>query len=79
MGLVLGDNTINKYFSFLTKLDNLTKKKLIVKLTESMEFDKKEKFDLKSVCGNWEDNRSSDEIIADIKTARIEKSNYINL
>ncbi len=79
MGLVLGDNTINKYFSFLTKLDNLTKKKLIVKLTESMEFNKKEKFDLKSVCGTWEDSRSSDEIIADIKTARVEKSNSIDL
>ncbi len=31
MGIVLRDNTINKYFGFLTKFDNFTKKKLIIK------------------------------------------------
>ncbi len=79
MGLALKDNTVKKYLNFLTKLDNLTKKKLIIKLTESMEFDKKETFNLKAICGTWEDTRSSDEIIADIKTARVEKINAINL
>ncbi len=79
MGLVLKNNTINKYFRFLTKFDNLTKKQLIIKLTESLEFEQKEEFELKSICGAWEDDRSSDEIIADIKKSRVEKENTINL
>lgn len=32
---------IDKYFGFLTRLDNVTKKKLIVKLTESLEVKEK--------------------------------------
>ena len=73
MSLVLKETTIDKYFSFLTKLDNGTKKRLIVKLTESIEVKEKEHFDLSSIYGAWEDTRSSDEIINDIKNARIEK------
>ncbi|MBS9767103.1 MAG: hypothetical protein KGV44_06145 [Flavobacteriaceae bacterium] len=79
MGLVLRDNTINKYFGFLTQFDNFTKKKLIIKLTESIEVDKENTFDLKSICGAWEDSRSSDEIIMDIKKSRVEKINSISL
>ncbi len=79
MGLILRDSTINKYFDFLTKFDNLTKKKLIIKLTESIAVNKDKEFDLKSICGSWEDNRSSDEIIMDIKNARVEKVKPIDL
>ncbi len=79
MGLALRDNTINKYFGFLTKFDNSTKKKLIIKLTESIEVENTNEFDLKSICGAWEDHRSSDEIIMDIKKSRVEKSNSVNL
>ncbi len=79
MGLVLRDNTINKYFGFLCKFDNATKKKLIIKLTESIEMNKDKAFDLTSICGAWEDNRSSDEIIMDIKKSRVEKLNAIDL
>lgn len=37
MNLALTSKVIDKYFGFLYKLDNESKKKLIVKLTESME------------------------------------------
>lgn len=79
MGLALSNNIMGRYFSFLTKLDNITKKQLIIKLTESLEIENKEDFDLKSLCGAWEDDRSSDEIIKDIRNSRVEKTNTINL
>ena len=79
MGLVLKKTTIDKYFAFLTRLDNVTKKRLIVKLTESIEVKERKHFDLKDLYGAWEDDRNSDEIISDIKNARVEKNNNIDL
>ncbi len=73
MGLALTNSMIDKYFAFLTKLDNSSKKKLIVKLTESMEDNTNKDFDLWSLYGAWEDARSSDEIIKEIKESRIDK------
>ncbi|NGF56181.1 hypothetical protein G5B00_06605 [Parapedobacter sp. SGR-10] len=69
MGLALKKTTIDKYFGFLTRLDNVTKRRLIVKLTESIEVKEKKHFDLKSLYGAWEDSRSSDEIIDDIRNS----------
>ncbi|MCB9034411.1 MAG: hypothetical protein H6553_11270 [Chitinophagales bacterium] len=79
MGIALKNTTIDKYFSFLSRLDNISKKRLIVKLTESIEVKEREPFDLKSIYGEWEDTRSSDEIINDIKNSRVEKVNPIDL
>lgn len=79
MSLALKNTTIDKYFGFLSKLDNVTKKRLIVKLMESIEVKEKKHFDLASLYGAWEDARSSDEIINDIKNARVEKNDLIDL
>ncbi len=79
MGLALNRNIVNNYFSFLTKLDDLTKKQLIIKLTESLISKQEDKFDLKSLYGAWEDDRTSDEIIRDIRSSRVEKNNLIDL
>jgi len=79
MGLALKNSTIDKYFGFLTRLDGVTKKRLIAKLTESMGAKEKNHPDLESLYGAWEDTRSSDEIIEDIKGSRVEKKNEINL
>ncbi len=79
MGLVLKENILGEYFSFLTKLDDLTKKQLIIKLTKSLNVEKKEEFDLKFLYGAWEDDRTSDEIIETIREARVEKDFLINL
>lgn len=73
MRITLKNTTIDKYFGFLTKLDNVSKKRLIVKLTESIDLKEKKHFDLRSLSGAWEDSRTSDQIIADIKNARVEK------
>ncbi len=79
MNIAIKNKNIEKYFSFLYKLDNFSKKRLIIKLTESIEAKEKEKIDLKSLFGSWDDTRSSDEIISEIKKSRIEKNNTINL
>ncbi|MEA3445369.1 MAG: hypothetical protein U9R19_11670 [Bacteroidota bacterium] len=72
MGLALTNRTIDKYFRFLTKLDNGSKKKLIIKLTESIETKKESGFDLSSLYGAWEDVKDSDEIIKEIRESRID-------
>ena len=73
MRIALNNTTIDKYFGFLTKLDILSKKRLIVKLTESIQTSEIKQIDLKSMYGAWEDKRTSDEIINDIRNSRIEK------
>ena len=71
--LTLNNKTLEKYFGVLRGLDNLSKKKLIIKLTESLEI-KEEKIDLKTLFGAWEDNKDSDEIIKEIRESRVEKA-----
>jgi len=45
--LALSNNTIDKYFGYLRKLDNNSKKKLIINLTESIQTNEDKPFDLK--------------------------------
>ncbi|WP_439473747.1 hypothetical protein [Algoriphagus formosus] len=71
--LTLNNKTLEKYFGLLKGLDNLSKKKLIIKLTESLEM-KEEKVDLRSLFGAWEDDKDADEIIKEIRESRVEKS-----
>lgn len=70
--VTLNNKALEKYFGLLKGLDNLSKKKLIIKLTESLEI-KEDKVDLRSLFGAWEDNKDSDEIIKEIRESRIEK------
>ncbi|MCK5135635.1 MAG: hypothetical protein KAR19_07605 [Bacteroidales bacterium] len=72
MGLALTNKTIDKYFGFLSRLDNGSKKKLIIKLTESIETKEDRKFNLRSLYGAWEDSRDSDEINREIRESRID-------
>lgn len=79
MGLALKNTTIDKYFGFLSRLDNVSKKRLIVKLTESIEVEEENNFNLKGLYGAWKDSRTSDEIINDIRKSRVEKRKSIDL
>jgi len=71
MSIAITNKTIDKYFGFLIRLDNNSKKKLIIKLTESIETKEDSNFDLKSLYGAWVDNMDSDEIIKEIRDSRI--------
>ena len=67
MSLAITNKTIDKYFGFLRKLDNNSKKRLIIKLKESIENKSDDGFELNSLYGAWEDSKDSDEIIKGIK------------
>ncbi len=71
--LAISEKVLNKYFKNLESLDTNSKKRLIIKLTESIEPKSNGKFDLKSLFGAWEDTKDSDEIIKQIKDSRVEK------
>ena len=74
MGLALTNKAIDKYFRILSRLDNSSKKKLIIKLTDSIETIEEDNFSLRDLYGAWEDKRDSDEIIKEIRNSRIEKN-----
>tara|TARA_R110000850_G_scaffold218852_2_gene344384 strand:+ start:4538 stop:4963 length:426 start_codon:yes stop_codon:yes gene_type:complete len=67
----LSNMILDKYFGYLKNLDTKAKKSLIQRLTQSLENKSSKAFDLNSLFGAWEDEQSSDEIIAIIKNARV--------
>jgi protein tyrosine phosphatase len=67
MSIALTDKTIDDYWSLISRLDNNSKKKLIIRLAESIETKEESKYDLESLFGAWEDSRDSDEIIKEIR------------
>lgn len=69
--LAVTNRTLDKYFGFLRRLDNNSKKRLIIKLTESIEVNDDTTIDLRSLYGAWDDSKDSDEIIKAIKDARV--------
>ncbi len=77
--LAISSKILDKYFGFLINLDNSSKKRLIIRLTESIETEKKENTDLSLLYGAWTDDRDSDEIIREIRNSRIEKRNNAEL
>jgi len=66
----INNKVLENYFEFLERLDNNAKKKLIIKLAESLEFERKAT-DLESLFGAWEDTRDADEIIKEIRNSRV--------
>ena len=70
--LSITNKALEKYFGLLNRLDNPSKKRLIKKLTESLDFEKNAT-DLKLLFGAWEDSKDSDEIIREINESRVNK------
>ena len=70
-GLALNSRTLDRYFKYLKRLDNNSKKGLIIKLTESLEFEPSSPKGVGHLFGAWEDSRDSDSIINDIYNSRI--------
>ncbi len=67
----LNNRSLDNFFGFLYKMDTDSKKKLIIKLTESIEETKTNKKSLASLFGSWKDKRDSDLIIKEIRDSRI--------
>ena len=71
-GLALNNRALDRYFRYLRELDNNSKKDLIIRLTESLDVSSTSSKDISKLFGSWEDSRSSDVIIKEIKESRIE-------
>jgi len=70
--LTINSKTIDKYFNYLKKLDNRSKKELIVRLMESLDINREKPGEVSSLFGAWKDERSSDEIIRELIEERVE-------
>lgn len=74
--LTLNTKTLDKYFSYLKKLDRASKKRLIKKLSENQP-----ESEIKGVpaplFGAWSDSKNSDQIIEEIRSSRVERDNRI--
>ncbi len=69
--IAINNKSIDNFLGFLYKLDIDSKKRLIIKLTESIDGSTKKDKNLKSLFGSWIDNRESDMIIKEIKDSRL--------
>lgn len=71
MGLAFEKNNVNNYFKLMKNWDTESKKDLIIKLTQSINDKTEDRHDFSSCFGAWDDDRSVDEIIYDIRNSRI--------
>ena len=77
--LAINNKILDKYFRFLARLDNNSKKRLIIRLTESIETESDKKSnDFNKLFGAWNDQRNAEEIINEIKNSRIENRKIEN-
>ncbi len=74
----LSNIILDQYFGYLKNLDTKAKKSLILKLSKSLENKSSKRFDLNTLFGAWEDEQSSDELISNIKKARVNTTSLEN-
>jgi hypothetical protein len=75
--IALNTKSLDNFFGFLFKMDTNSKKRLIIKLTESIETPNKSNNNFKSLYGAWIDNRDSEIIIKEIRDSRLNNRNII--
>lgn len=68
---MIGNKLVDIYFRFMKNWDNETKKNLIIKLTQSIDSENTKQRDFSSCFGAWDDNRTAEEIIEDLKADRV--------
>lgn len=71
MVLTLSKELLEKYLGILSVFDDKSKKELIQRLKKSLRESENKTYDLNKLSGAWEDDKSSDQIIEEIKTSRI--------
>lgn len=71
MNLAQKNKKVNKYFRLMKNWDTESKKNLIIKLTKSINDETNFNRDFSSCFGAWDDDRSTNEIIDDIKNSRV--------
>jgi hypothetical protein len=73
MNAAITKRIVNNYLRYMRNWDNETKKDLIRKLTASIDSKSKDKYDFSSCFGAWEDDRSAEEIVNDLRADRVNK------
>lgn len=68
--LKISDKSIARYFGFLKNMDTQSKKKLIIQLTDSIDPRKKTRKGIDHLFGAWEDTRTAEEMISEIRGSR---------
>jgi hypothetical protein len=71
MSIAYRNKRINSYFRLMKNWDTESKKDLIIKLTKSIHDRNEAKYDFSSCFGAWDDERSADEIIKEIRNSRV--------
>jgi hypothetical protein len=71
MAAIIERKIVNSYFKLMKNWDNESKKDMIIKLTESIDDNNNDRFDFSMCFGAWEDLRSADEIINEIRSDRV--------
>ena len=61
------EKRVNSYFKFMKNWDTESKKNLIIQLTKSIDERSADALDFSACFGAWEDDRSADEIINEIR------------
>lgn len=78
MSLTFKNKKVDSYFRYMKNWDIDSKKDIIIKLTKSINDKEENKHDFSSCFGAWEDDRSAEEIIADIRSSRVNSSEIEN-
>jgi len=71
--LTISESTLDKYFGILESLDINSKKRLIIKLTKSIDSKQVQGQKLDDIFGAWQGTKSAEEIIFEIKDSRYNK------
>ncbi|MEA2041874.1 MAG: hypothetical protein U9N85_04905 [Bacteroidota bacterium] len=71
MHTAIKNRKVDNYFRFMRNWDNESKKILIIKLTQSIGIETEKERDFSSCFGAWVDDRTTDEIIEDIRADRV--------
>jgi len=71
MSITFKNRKVNSYFRLMKNWDTESKKDLIIKLTKSINDKSENEYDFSSCFGAWDDDRSADEIINDIRNDRV--------
>lgn len=71
MAIATENKLVDSYFRLMKNWNNETKKSLIIKLTQSIDTKKNKQRNFSSCFGAWDDTRTADEIIEDLKSDRV--------
>jgi hypothetical protein len=76
--IALNPKSIDNFFGFLSNMDTNSKKRLIIKLTESIDDNKLSKKNIQPLFGAWIDDRDDEEITSDMRNARSNNSEILD-